>query len=114
MKAGASTSRRLIELAAKVAGVQGPYVEEKRVLTDCGYQTFTGIMFDREACWNPLTSDADNRALQVKMRLGMRVASSDPAVWSVEDEALNTLALDADPNRAVVIGAIRAAARRST
>lgn len=83
------TDRELLEAAAKAAGVP---VSQIAVGSWCG------------CGWDPLTDDGDNRRLQVKLNLGL--VPQEEGDWvcitydSEGDEV--SLAVDADPNRAIV------------
>lgn len=90
------TDRELLELAAKAAGrtVEG-FSPQKGLLVSLR----DGV----SAWWNPLTTDGDNRRLQVALKVGL-VPIEDGGwaciTWDHDDQV--TLAADLDPNRAVV------------
>lgn len=103
------TDRELIEAAAKVAGIVGPYVERKSVMTDCGRRTFTGIMVNSETVWNPLfdqrgDNDAFRDAFCLAVELGLLF---DPETSRLHSEEL---ASGAEPLSAACRAITKAAA----
>ena len=65
------TDKELLELAAKAAGIEGPYISY------CGISI--GTERDGHICWNPLKDDA--AALRLAVKLHMSVLSNETASW---------------------------------
>ena len=101
----AQEQRRLLELAAKAAGI-GPvlcYESARNCLRIGNRESYT--------LWRPLTDDGDNRRLQVALELELRVfngkahAGKQDQFWITEDWFP-----DGDPNTASRLAVLRAAA----
>lgn len=102
--------RELLEAAAKAAG---------KVAIWCPIYNHTDVELwaydetghpEEGTRWNPLTDDGDNRRLQVKLNLGLVPQEEGAWVCITYDGEGDEMALavDVDPNRAIV----RAAAAR--
>jgi hypothetical protein len=95
------TNRELLELAAKWAEIVGEYVENHHVITDCGSGRVTGIMVDKETCWNPLEDDGDRYRLIKKLEFcldfetGEVWKNGECETWESGDEAHAVLRLAA-------------------
>lgn len=68
------TDKELLELAAKAAGVKGPYFEEH----DCGINYGERLV----KLWNPLTWDGDALRLAVKLGIDITVSGKQAAATS--------------------------------
>lgn len=100
------TDRELLELAAKAAGIRIDKSETNGGgVGNDGFCVTGDAMLDwhNNIRWNPLTTDGDNRRLQVALKVGL-VPIEDGGwaciTWDHDDQV--TLAADLDPNRAVV------------
>jgi len=99
------SERELLEAAAKAAGIALHIVGD-------GEGGATLYSFPDMLYWNPLIDDGDNRRLQIKLNLGL--VPQEEGGWvcltydSEGDEV--SLAVDADPNRAIVRAAAAMAA----
>ena len=68
------TDRKLLELAAKAAGIEVTY---EHVGVADGYSTKDGV------AWNPLTDDGDALRLAVKLRLTVRQDDPDASISGI-------------------------------
>lgn len=111
------TDRKLLELAAKAAGVVGEYVENYStgdyygdqfyVGPDCGILTSEGHL---ASVWNPLTEDGDALRLAVKLKFHIFIDSDDVSVDTPTDEAAIGVIFIDDPYAATRSAIVRAAA----
>jgi hypothetical protein len=113
-----SEDRKLLELAAKAAGMNVLPQDEQWPRDAVGW-FFTARQGDntlysneRPATWNPLTEDGDALRLAVKLRLHVDHATQDVAVWVIDGTGARDFEErnDSDPYAATRRAIVRAAA----